>query len=432
MPVSIEVPVVEPKPDPSDVLRVEVSLSTMISVVLVVATLWLVTKLVPVVLVLIAALFIVGTLSPIIEWLVIKRWHRNLAIGVVFAALTVATLALIALTLPEIADQARSLVSHEPALRARVVAWLRESPLTAPLADSLRKMQYGSMLGASADAFVLSGRILGFAAYSMGAIFLALYILIDRDRLRGALFAVVPRNHHMRLSRIMMNLETIVGGYIRGQLLTCVMIGVFMFVLLTVCGVPNALALATFGAVADVLPYVGALLTIIPAVAASLTRGPFIVGVILVALLAYEELESRVIVPIVYGRALRLPSSVVMFSLLVGATLYGVIGALLALPLAAAILMLIDEMRVALPGEPEPAVGDALQRRDDRGNRLYEKLTVGMPAEQAAAIAVELSDERKRKESESASAALAAAAAAIAAAAPPKADDAVPPPPLDQ
>jgi predicted PurR-regulated permease PerM len=432
------------KPAQVDVLRVEVSLSTMMYVVLVVATLWLVTKLVPVVLVLIAALFIVGTLSPIIEWLVIKRWHRNAAIGVVFAALTVLSLALIALTLPEIADQARSLVSHEPALRARVVAWLRESPLTAPLADSLRNMKYGAMLGAPADAFVLSGRILEFAAYSMGAIFLALYILIDRDRLRGALFAVVPRNRHMRLSRIMMNLETIVGGYIRGQLLTCVMIGVFMFVLLTACGVPNALALATFGAVADVLPYVGALLTIIPAVAAALTRGPFIVGVILVALLAYEELESRVIVPIVYGRALRLPSSVVMFSLLVGATLYGVIGALLALPLAAAILMLIDEMRVALPGEPDAANGDALQRRDDRGNRLYERLTEGMPAEQAAAIAVELSDERKRNETESASAsasasasesassALAAAAAVIAAAAPVNADDPVPPPPLNQ
>jgi predicted PurR-regulated permease PerM len=76
------------KPAQVDVLRVEVSLSTMMYVVLVVATLWLVTKLVPVVLVLIAALFIVGTLSPIIEWLVIKRWHRNAAIGVVFAALT--------------------------------------------------------------------------------------------------------------------------------------------------------------------------------------------------------------------------------------------------------------------------------------------------------------------------------------------------------
>ena len=54
-------------------------------------------------------------------------------------------------------------------------------------------------------------------AYAVSAIFLALYIMIDRDRLRGGLFAVVPRTHHMRLSRVLVNLETIVGGYIRGQ-----------------------------------------------------------------------------------------------------------------------------------------------------------------------------------------------------------------------
>ena len=56
------------------------------------------------------------------------------------------------------------------------------------------------------------------------------YILIDRDRLRGGLFAVVPRSHHVRLSRVLMNLETIVGRYIRGQVLTSVLMSVFTFV----------------------------------------------------------------------------------------------------------------------------------------------------------------------------------------------------------
>jgi hypothetical protein len=174
------------------------------------------------------------------------------------------------------------------------------------------------------------------------------------------------------------------------------MISVFMFALLAACGVPNALALAAFGGFADVLPYIGALLTIIPAVVAALPRGPVIVGIILVALLAYEEIESRVIVPVVYGRTLRLPSSVVMFSLLVGATLLGITGALLALPFAATILMLLDELRVSLPGQPDALATDAVQRKDADVEALYESLTDGMPAEQAAAIAVVLSDDRKR------------------------------------
>ena len=388
----------EPTERRAQVLRFELTLSTMLAVVLVVAGLWLLGRLLPVVLVLITALFIVGTLSPLVEWLVVRRWRRSVAIALVFTALLIAVVALLALTIPELLAQAQSLVAQEPALRAKVVAFLARSPLTMPLAVWVQKMRFGTWLS-NPGALAFSGRLAEGLAYGVGAVFLALYILIDRDRLRGGLFALVPRRHHMRLSRVMMNLETIVGGYIRGQLLTCALLAAFMFILLEACGVPNALALAAFGGVADVLPYIGALLTIVPAVVAALGRGPFIVTIVLVAMLAYEEFESRVLVPVVYGRALRLPSSIVLFSLLVGATLMGIGGALLALPVAAAIQMLIDELRVALPGEPDVAEGDDVHARDDRGEELYEKLTEGMPAAQAAAIAVELAGDRKREES---------------------------------
>ena len=104
------------------------------------------------------------------------------------------------------------------------------------------------------------------------------------------------------------------------------------------------------------------------------------------------------LIPVVYGRALRLPSSVVMFSLLVGASLMGIIGALLALPVAAALLMLVDELRFELPGEPTAAEGNPQLARDEAGDQQYADLTDGMPAQQAAAIAVGLADERKRED----------------------------------
>ena len=100
-----------------------------------------------------------------------------------------------------------------------------------------------------------------------------MYVMIDRDRLRGGLFAVIPRTQHIRLSRVLLNLESIVGGYIRGQVLTSVFMGVFVFGLLTACRVPNAIALAVFAGLADVLPYVGVFLSVGPAVVAALPSG---------------------------------------------------------------------------------------------------------------------------------------------------------------
>jgi predicted PurR-regulated permease PerM len=393
-------------PEPCDTgdrvrhVRFEVSLTTMLALVLVVASLWLLIRLWPVLVVLVAALVVVGTLSSAVSWLEEKRVRRGVGIAVVFTIFFVLALLVVALTIPALASQATALLDHEPALRARLADHLAGSHLSAPLAHWLRGLKYGALTSTiGATAFAFSVRVFGIVAYGLSALFLALYIMIDRDRLRGGLFAVVPRSHHIRLSRIMMNLETIVGAYIRGQMLTSLMMAIFTFVLLEACGVDNALALAVFAGLADVLPYIGALLSVGPAVLAALSRGPGVAVVVLVLMLAYEEFESRVLIPRIYGRALRLPSSVILFALLAGGTLMGILGALLALPVAATAMMLVEELRVELPGEQEQPVDTHLREADDRGEEEYERRTEGVGAEEAAAIAVEISQERQEEES---------------------------------
>jgi len=384
------------------VVRIEIAPLTMVMLVLVASAVWLTIKLLPVLLVLIAALMLVGALNPAVEWLETRGTRRGGGIAIVFGLLSLIMLLLLTLTIPALGTQVSNLIEQEPVLRGRVVEFLVRYRVTASLADALRNIEYDALIKSSgAQVLAFSTRLLEIAAYSAGAFFLALYIMIDRDRLRGALFAVVPRPHHIRLSRILLNLQTIVGGYIRGQVVTCVCMAVFMFVLLTACKVPNAVAFAVFGGIADVLPFIGIFLTMVPAVLAALTQGTVVTVTVFILLLCYEEFESRVLIPIVYGRALRLPSSVVLFSLIAGGTLAGIVGALLALPVAAAILMLIDELRFELPGEEEQPEHVEMKKEDERIEEEYERRTEGMPAEQAAAVAVQISGDRKKEESES-------------------------------
>jgi putative heme transporter len=255
----------------------------------------------------------------------------------------------------------------------------------------------------STEAIAFSRNLFEIVAYGAGSIFLALYTMIDRDRLRGALFAIVPREHHMKLSRIMQNLATIVGGYVRGQIVTCAMMAIFLFIVLAACDVPNAIAIAAFGGIADVLPFVGILLTMIPAVLAALGVSSAAATVVFVVLLCYEEFESRILMPVIYGRALRLPSSVVLFALLTGGTLYGIAGALLALPVAATLLMLADELKLDLPGQSAQPGDEAIERDDIIGEAEYMRRAGGMSAEASAAVAQEITEERKVKEGGAAS-----------------------------
>lgn len=388
--------------EPKRVVRFELAPSTMIILAAVFAAFWLLIKLLPVLLVLIGAFFIVGTLNPAVHWLETRRVSRGLSISIVFVSLSIVVLGVAILTVPALLEQASSIMKQEPVLRVQLADWLAGFPLSASLAQWLREFKYGgSDSTTGAEAFAYSMQALGFVAYAMGAVFLALYIMLDRDRLRGGLFAVVPRSHHIRLSRVMMNLETIVGAYIRGQAITSASSGGFILVVLLACGIKNALALAVFGAAADVLPYIGALLPVAATFFSALPHGPVITCVVLGLMLLYTEFEARVIVPKVYGQALRLPSTVVLFSLLAGGTLMGIVGALLALPFAAAAMMLIEELRVQLPGEQEQVADEVLREKDDRGEEEYERRTEGVSAERSAAIAVEISGDRVKEESES-------------------------------
>jgi len=381
------------------VIRIEPSPGTVIALLLLIGGLWVLARLLPVVLVLVAALTIVGTIDPAVRWLEERRMRRGIGIAIVFSALMVVAVLIITMTIPALMSQATNLLDQEPALRASLAKWLAGSPLTSPLAEMLRKVHSGDLVRmAASNVYEYSTRAIVIVAYILSSVFLALYIMIDRDRLRGGLFLLVPRSHHIRLSRVMLNLETIVGGYIRGQIITSVLMAVFVFVLLKVCGASNALAIAVFAGVADVLPYLGALLSVGAAVMATLSLSPVIIIIVFVAMLIYEEFESRVIIPKIYGRALRLPSSVILLSLLAGGVLMGIVGALLALPVAAAVLMLIEELRVELPGQQEQAVDVEIRERDDRGEEEYERRAEGMPAEQAAAIAVEISTDRHNEE----------------------------------
>jgi Na+/H+-translocating membrane pyrophosphatase len=111
---------------------------------------------------------------------------------------------------------------------------------------------------------------------------------------------------------------------------------------------------------------------------------------ILVLMVAYQEFESRLLIPRIYGRTLKLPSAGVLVALLVGGRLGGVFGALFALPIAAAIVSIVKELRVELPGDP--GVDPAQREEDARAERAYARRTEGASPTEAAQTALDVAE----------------------------------------
>ncbi len=382
----------EPRPPVSRTIRFELDPRSLGLTLLAVAAVWLLFKLWPVLVLMTVALVVVGTLHPVVEWMERRGIRRGIALAMIFIGMLLGFVGLVFITIPPLVSQLAAMLENAPANQAKLVAWLDQYAVTTAFADSLRDSNMNEVFGSARDSLLdYSTQVLTVIGYGVTMIFLAFYLLADGKRAQGAIYAVVPRHYHLRLSRIILNLETIVGGYMRGQMITSAAITLFTFTLLMLCGVPNALSLAVLAGFADLIPFIGGLLATAPAVLVALTRGTGTAIVVGVVLFIYQEFESRILVPGVYGRVLRLSPAAVLLALLIGGTLLGIIGALLALPIAAGLQMIARELRVEMPGDDTH--DQSLIERDQAAEALYEQRSAGAPAAEAGVIATELAKE---------------------------------------
>ena len=368
------------------VVRFEVAPRTIAWILAAIAGVWLLRELWVVGLLVVVALVFAGTFNPLVEWMEKRGVKRTLALVLLlFGSIIVASL-LIFLTVPPLAEQLAQIVRGAPRSRERLIVLLEKHSVTLPLAHAVQNAGLEQtfarlekyLLGYSSQAV----KVLG---YFVTAVVLSFYFLADGKRTQGALYAIVPREYHMRLARIIHNLERIVGGYMRGQLITSAAIAIFTFLLLVICKVHNALSLALFAALADVIPFVGGFLAAAAAILSALSRGVPVGTVVLVAMFIYMEFESRILVPKVYGHVLRLSPTTVLLALLAGGTLLDVMGALLALPIAAGLQMILEELRVEMPGDDSD--DRSARARNAKTEATYERMSAGSTAPEAGQIA---------------------------------------------
>ncbi|MDQ6832137.1 MAG: AI-2E family transporter [Chloroflexota bacterium] len=354
--------------------------------ILLLARLW------QIILILIVALVLAGTFSPVVTWLERHRVPRALALGIILIALLGVIVGLGALIIPAFAHQFGTLSTDAPRIQARLADFAARVPPLAGQADAIRTAQPDRLLTPVGNYVLKSaGAAAQLVVLGFTTVVIAFYLIADHERVKGFLFALLPRPYHVRTARVLLDMETVVGGYMRGQAITSLSIGVFAFILLQIVGVPAALPLGILAAFADLIPLVGPVLAVAPCVLFALTVGPLKAAIVLVALVIYHQFESHLLLPRVYGQSLRLSPLAVIVALLVGEQLLGIVGALLALPMAAGIRVLIENYRIELPGE---LPGEREERVEEADAELaYATQTQGTSSVESAMMATEIAEQ---------------------------------------
>lgn len=303
---------------------------------------WAASHIVRSLLVLLIAVLLAYALAPVVTLLrrFIPRWLAILLVYLVAVALFAG---LIYLIVTSLISQLVSL-THTITQLSRpggnsatnaVLATLHQYGISDSQLQSARQQLLSQVEGLAQNVIPLLSGVFSGALDAILVVVLSVYLLIDGERLVAWLKANAPLSYRSRVRFTFDTLQRVVGGYIRGQLLLCTLVGVLVGAGMAVFQVPYALLLGVLAFVFEFIPIIGVFFSgAFCVVLALVSHGPLIAGLVLIYFIVVHVIEGDVVGPRIVGQAVGVHPAVSIFALLAGAELFGVWGALLASPVA--------------------------------------------------------------------------------------------------
>jgi len=292
---------------------------------------------------------IVSAIAPLVDWLEKYKVPRVIAVLLIYVISLGGLFYLLSLLLPTIGEQLKQLALNLPKYSQYISEWLARYQYL--LGDKLVNIQKSEILlnigkrlsddseGIFSQANTLFKGIFGFVM----VISLSFYWNVQSKSVGGFFRAIIPNEHQKYVITLMDRIQQKMGHWLLGQMILNIIIGIMVYIGLTLLGVPYALLLALVAAAFEVVPYIGPISAAIPGVLIGFIQSP-LTGLAVVAMyLIIQQIENHLLVPNVMRKAVGLNSVVVIISILVGLKLAGALGAILAIPLAAAISVFISD-----------------------------------------------------------------------------------------
>jgi len=336
---------------------------------------------------------IMGTvIRPIVLWLYERGMPRIAGIILVYLLLFAAVIGFVLLLFPLISQQGGVIASAVPGYYQSLRDWLANTPnpllgrLVQYLPASLPGLGQPLMLNAEDSA----GQAVAYVTWVARMIFLAIVILVlgfywtlDGPRAIQSMLLLFPQERREGIRELIASMETKVSLYVVGQAILCAVIGIMAMIAYLIIGLPNAMVLALMAGVLEAVPMLGPLLGAVPASIIAFSLSPAKLAWVIIASIIIQETENALLVPRVMDKTVGVNPFVSLLAFFAFSSLFGIPGALLAIPLAAIIQLLLDRF-VFHPDESEVDVSDG---RDYASRLRYETQELAQDIRKQARLA---------------------------------------------
>ncbi len=295
------------------------------------------------------ALVFSAAIDPFVDSFAKRQIPRSLGILVVYVVILGVLGITLTLLIPPLVNEVRQLAENFPYYYDKLsmgVSYLRDASSGVATQESVQQMM-GSLEKAlatvTAGVFTTISSIFGGVVSFLLILVLTFYMVVDEDGIMRFLQVITPEHIHKDVTALTIKIQNKIGLWLRGQLILMLLIGVLTFIGLTIIGVPYALVLALVAGITEIIPYAGPVIGSIPAIFIAFTVSPSLGLWTVFLYVLIQQAENHLIVPKVMQKTTGLNPIIVILAVLIGAKLSGVIGALLAVPIASAIEVLIHE-----------------------------------------------------------------------------------------
>lgn len=324
----------------------------------VVALVFLLGHIFSIVLVILVAIVFAEGIRPLVRALEGRRIPMPLGIVIIYVALLAAIVGLAALLVQPIVSEAQSLVSNFPRYQQQVLDVFNHLEQQFHFSANIESYVSGA-LGTAQQVLVTVGTTI----FSLIVNFILVLVvgfmwLVTSDRLKRFVVDLFPPRRQALATEVIGEIGLRTGGFTRAMLINGLAVGVATGVASFFLGLPSPILLGVFSGLIAIVPVVGAVVGVVPPTLIAFTIGPYYPLLVLAVMLVIQLVDANTVVPVVMNRVVSLPALVVVLALLIGGALAGVVGALLAVPVAAAIQVLVVRVLVpvihAAQGRPDP------------------------------------------------------------------------------
>jgi len=281
------------------------------------------------------------SLVPYVKYMTAHKIPRPIAAAFVYLAVLLIIILLVVPLIPFFSTQIQSLIHSFPQYVDEIL-----KVLGIEIGQSQVQSFIISQLNAiGSSAFAVTGAIVGTIFSTFLVFVISFYLMLDYERLKKEVTYFFPKHQKEKAIDIIHQVEDKLGSWFRGQLVLCFSIGLCTWVALALINFPFALPLALLAGMLEIVPTIGPILSAIPAVIVALSISPGLAVIIVLIYIGIQMLENNILVPKIMQRAVGLNPILVILAISIGATMLGILGALLSVPFATLLIIVIKNIK---------------------------------------------------------------------------------------